>query len=110
MDRLVENSQDIGELKKDHISTHEKIEEIKETIFETNGKLDVFEQIHVKLAEQKADVMTCEDNLKYQVKLLNDRMGEIAERSERDHGTFQILTGQCSDVMGELSKLKETYK
>ena len=32
MDRLLENSQDIGELKKDHISTHEKIEEIKETI------------------------------------------------------------------------------
>ena len=51
MDRLIENSQDIEHLKKDHISSNAKIEEIKDTIFETNGKLDVFEQINLKLAD-----------------------------------------------------------
>ena len=51
MDRLLENSQDIDLLKKDHISSNAKIEEIKDTIFETNGKLDIFEQINLKLAD-----------------------------------------------------------
>ena len=57
MDKMIDNTQDIDVLKKDHISSAEKIEEIKDTIFETNGKLDVFEQINVRLAEMKADVM-----------------------------------------------------
>ena len=55
-------------------------------------------------------MLAVEDNLKYQVKLLDDRMKGITERADRDHDTFEILTNQCSEVMGELSKLKETYQ
>ena len=55
-------------------------------------------------------MLALEDNLKYQVKLLNDKMTGITERADRDHDTFEILTNQCSEVMGELSQLKETYK
>lgn len=65
MDRLIENSQDIELIKTDVLSSNTKIEEIKETIFETNGKLDVFEQINMKLADSKAEILTVEDNLKY---------------------------------------------
>ena len=85
VDKMLDNTQDIDLLKKDHISSNEKIEEIKDTIFETNGKLDVFEQINVKLAEMKADVLTVEEQIKHQVKILNLRMQEVGDRAEADH-------------------------
>jgi hypothetical protein len=110
MDKMIDNTQDIDLLKKDHISSAEKIEEIKDTIFETNGKLDVFEQINVKLAEMKADVMTVEEQIKHQVKVLNLKMTEVSDRADADHSKFKLLADQCSDVMGELSQLKESYQ
>ena len=79
MDRLIENSQDIDHLKQEVASSNLKIEEIKDTIFETNGKLDIFEQINLRMAEQKADVLTLEEQLKYQVKTLTDKMKDTSE-------------------------------
>ena len=92
VDKMLDNTQDIDLLKKDHISSNEKIEEIKDTIFETNGKLDVFEQINVKLAEMKADVLTVEEQIKHQVKILNLRMQEVGDRAEADHSKSKLLS------------------
>ena len=110
MDKMIDNTQDIDVLKKDHISSAEKIEEIKDTIFETNGKLDVFEQINVRLAEMKADVMTVEEQIKHQGKALDLKVTEISDRADADHSKFKLLADQCSDVMGELAELKESYQ
>ena len=109
MDKLLENGQDIEHLKDNHRSTDTKLEEIKDTIFDTNGKLDVFEQINVKLAENRAEALALKDNLAYEVKQINDKIQEKFDVADRDHANATRLSGQCTEVMAELSKLKETY-
>ena len=71
--------------------------------------MDVFEQINVKLAENRAETMALKDNLKYEVTLIADKIQDKFDRADRDHDNATRLSDQCTDVMKELSELKEAY-
>jgi uncharacterized protein YwqG len=86
-----------------------KIENIKEVIFQSNGKLDVFEQINLRLANVEAERKILEDKVDYENKTMKGRMEEIDIRNEIQTKVFNNLQEHTSDVMKELSELKETY-
>lgn len=86
------------------------MENLKETIFETNGKLDVFEQINMKLANLEAERKILEDKCNYEFKSILGRIDETDQRSEIQTKVFKNLQEHTDDVMKELSVLKETYK
>ena len=82
---------------------------MRETIFQTNGKLDVFEQIHIKLANLAAEGKILDDKVEYENKTMKSRMEEIEQKAEIQTNVFQNLQTHTNDVMKELSELKETY-
>lgn len=86
------------------------MENLKETIFQTNGKLDVFEQINLKLANLEAERKILEDKVDYENKTMKDRMEVIDQNFEIQTKVFKNLQAHTEDVMQELSKLKETYQ
>ena len=87
-----------------------RVDELKETIFNTNGKLDVFEQINLKLAGGEAERKILANNIEFMEERVNTRMNQINEGIEIQTKIFQNLERHTEDVMSELSKLKETYK
>ena len=58
------------------------MENLKETIFQTNGKLDIFEQINLKLANLEAERKILEDKVDYENKTIKGRMDEITEQND----------------------------
>lgn len=50
VDRLVSYKDSINQVKTDGQKATKKIEELKDTIFNTNNKLDVFEQLNLRIA------------------------------------------------------------
>ena len=86
-----------------------KIENLRDTIFQTNGKLDIFEQINLKLANLEAERRILEDKVDYENKTMTSRMEEIDQRNEVQTKVFKNLQNHTEEVMKELSELKETY-
>ena len=56
-----------------------RIDDLKETIFNTNGKLDVFEQINLKLANNSAETKICADRVEHVESKVFERIGSINE-------------------------------
>jgi len=69
-------------VRQDHTKTEEKVENLKDTIFQTNGKLDVFEQINLKLANLEAERKILEAKVDYENKIITSQMEEIDQRAE----------------------------
>lgn len=110
VDRLVDHKDTINQLKQDQQKTDDKVENLKETIFQTNGKLDIFEQINMKLANLEAERKILEDKVDYENKTIKNRMEVIDQNFEIQTKVFKNLQSHTDDVMAELSKLKETYQ
>ena len=79
IDRLIDNQDNINQLRQEQEKTDAKVENLKETIFQTNGKLDIFEQINLKLANLEAERKILEDKVDYENKTIKGRMDEITE-------------------------------
>jgi len=86
-----------------------KIENLRETIFQSSGKLDVFEQINMKLANLEAERKILEDKVDYENKTMKIRMEDIDSKNEIQTKVFQNLQNHTEEVMLELSELKTTY-
>jgi hypothetical protein len=48
----------------------------------TSGKMDVFEQINVKIAQVEAEVKILEDKFAYENKNLNRRMEDVSKTAD----------------------------
>lgn len=68
-----------------------KIENLRDTIFQTNGKLDIFEQINLKLANLEAERKILEDKVDYENKNMKSRMEEIDQKNEIQTKVFKNL-------------------
>ena len=97
-------------MRQEQEKTDAKVENLKETIFQTNGKLDIFEQINLKLANLEAERKILEDKVDYENKTMKSRMDEITEQNDIQVKVFKNLQSHTEDVMKELSGLKETYQ
>ena len=71
--------------------TDGKLNNLRETIFQTDGKLDVFEKINLRLAELDAERKILDDKVEYETKTLKGRMVEIDERNEIQTKVFKNL-------------------
>ena len=96
-------------MRQDQEKMDAKIENIKDVIFQSNGKLDVFEQINLKLANLEAERKILEDKVDYENKTIKGRMEEIDSKNEIQTKVFNNLQSHTSDVLKELSELKVTY-
>jgi len=68
VDRIVNHKDLINQVKQDTNKAAKRIEELKETIFNTNNKLDVFEQINLKIAKAEAEIKILDDKFEYENK------------------------------------------
>ena len=96
-------------MRQDQKKQDTKIDNLRDTIFQTNGKLDIFEQINLKLANLEAERKILEDKVDYENKNSKSRMEEIDQRNEIQTKVFKNLQHHTEEVMKELSELKVTY-
>jgi peptidoglycan hydrolase CwlO-like protein len=82
VDRIVNHKDLINQVKQDANKAAKRIEELKETIFNTNNKLDVFEQINLKIAKAEAEIKILEDKFDYENKNVKSRMDEMSKQFE----------------------------
>ena len=108
--RVHDYEENIVKLRAEIPKVHERVDELDKIILETNGKLDVFEKIHLRLAELNAERLILEDHVNHHVKSLKSRMDEIDDQRARDQIVFKNIQHETDEVNDELSRLKETYK
>ena len=60
---LIQNEDSINQLFQEKEKVNGRIDELKETIFNTSGKLDVFEQINLKIANGAAETKILGDKV-----------------------------------------------
>jgi len=91
IDQIVGHKDNLNQLKKETSKSNRKIEELKETIFNTNNKLDVFEQINMRLATLDADRKVLEEKVDFENDKLKSRMDEIDHNNEVTAKVFSNL-------------------
>ena len=65
IDKIVENTDQVSQCKNHQLKQDSLIDELKETVYQTSGKLDVFEQINIKIANIEAERKILEDKVDY---------------------------------------------
>ena len=108
--RITEYEEDIVCLRAEIPKVNARVDELNKVILETDAKLDVFEKIHLRLAELNAERKILEDHVNHEVKSLKSRMNEIDDARMRDAIIFKNIQNETEEVNDELSRLKETYK
>ena len=76
---LIHNEDCINRLFQADEKVNTRVDELKETIFNTSGKLDVFEQINVKIAKWAAETKILNDKCQHVESKVFERMGTINE-------------------------------
>ena len=64
-DQLLDNKDNINQLHQENKKQNNRFEDLRETIFNTKGKLDVFEQISLKIADGAAKTKTLRDEITF---------------------------------------------
>ena len=90
-DQLVGNQDNIDRLHQENEKANGRIDELKETIFNTSGKLDVFEAINMKIAKGEAERKVLADNIEYTEKRVYTRMDTINEEHRIQSKVFENL-------------------
>ena len=66
VDRLVSTTDQLGHLKDEQNKAGKRVQDLKDTIFNTGDKLDVFEQIHERMNKIDAERMSLAEQVKYE--------------------------------------------
>ena len=74
IDRLLQHKEMIDTIKKDNKKTNDQLTNLREMVFKTDGKLDVFEEIHLRITDAVASVKLVEENFVNDRLNLNTRM------------------------------------
>ena len=78
IERVIEQKGQLQSVRKEAVNQTKKIEKLEDTVFNANAKLDIFEEINVKIAELRADHKCLEDKVDYENKGMKNRMEEIS--------------------------------
>ena len=108
--RVSDYEENIIALRAEIPKVNERIDELNRVVLETDAKLDVFEKIHLRLAELNAERKILEDHVNHEVKCLKSRAKELDDQRDRDQIVFKNMVRETEEVSDELSKLKDTYK
>ncbi len=75
LDRLVDNTDSINQLNKENKEKDYEIRKLKEMVFHSDEKLDVFEQINLRLAEGEANRKILEERVTSEVEGIKRHTG-----------------------------------
>ena len=107
--RMTEYDSKIERIRFEIPKCNARIDELKKIVMETDQKLDVFEKIHLRLAELNAERKILEDHVNYEVKTLKTRMTQMDEQREMDQKVFKRMQESADEQWKELVHLKEHY-
>ena len=82
--RVEDYEENIVALRHEIPKVNRRVDELDAVVLETGKKLDVFEQIHLRLAELNAERKILEDHVEHEVKTLKSRMHELDDQRDRD--------------------------
>lgn len=77
IDRLIKYNERIEALKKEQKYSQVDITKLQDAVFNTDKKMDVFEEIDVKIAKAVADIKNVENTFLYDRQQLHNRMDQI---------------------------------
>ena len=77
LDKLVANNDEIERLFEQIKEKDGRIQQLETVVFERDQPLDIFERIHVRIAEGTAATKSLENRLDEEVKILRTRMEEV---------------------------------
>jgi hypothetical protein len=75
-----------------------QIQELKDTIFNTGGKLDIFEKINAKMSSLDSDRRLLEEKVDYQNNVLTTKMDNTLERLEVNQKLFDNMQQHTKQV------------
>ena len=87
-----------------------RLDELRETIFNQRGRLDVFEQINLKIAKGEDERKLLAHNIKSIEQNVNAHLDAIDGTHNVQKKVFGNLEKYSKEVMSELSDLKSVYK
>jgi hypothetical protein len=61
VDRVLEQKSSLQNFRKEQSSFEKRIDKLEDTVFRKNAKLDIFEEIHIKIAKLRGDHKILED-------------------------------------------------
>ena len=82
VDRLVQQKDTQNQMQSTQSNHGTQIQELKDTIFNTGGKLDIFEKINAKMSSLDSDRRLLEEKVDYQNNVLTTKMDNTLERLE----------------------------
>ena len=87
-----------------------QIQELKDTIYNTGSKLDIFERINEKMSNLDSDRRLLEEKSNYQNNILTTKMDNTLERLEVNQKIFDNMQQHTKQVQNEVIELKDTYR
>jgi len=91
IDKLISHKDQINMVKQEVFKSSRKVDELRDMFLNTSGKLDVFEQINIKIAQAEAEVKILEDKFLFENKNLNRRMEDVTKTAELQSKVFGDL-------------------
>jgi uncharacterized coiled-coil DUF342 family protein len=110
VDKLIDHNVLISTARNENVRTEKKLEELKEMLFNTKNQFDVFDQINLRIAETNGSVKILDERLTFENKQLKSRMDEVDKKHDVAHSMFLNLQAHSSEIIQELSRLKDTYR
>jgi hypothetical protein len=87
-----------------------QIGELRETVFNTGSKLDIFEKINQRMSSLDADRRLLDEKVEYQNEVLTTKMTNTLERLDVNQKLFENMQLHTKQVQDELIELKTTYR
>jgi uncharacterized membrane-anchored protein YhcB (DUF1043 family) len=82
VDRLVQQKDTQNQMQTNQTTMANQIQELKDTIYNTGSKLDIFEKINQKMSNLDSDRRLLEEKVDYQNNVLTTKMDNTLERLE----------------------------
>lgn len=87
-----------------------QIQELKDTIYNTGSKLDIFEKINARMSALDSDRRLLEEKVDYHNGILSTKMENTLERLDVNQKLFDNMQLHTKQVQTELIELKDTYR
>lgn len=87
-----------------------QIAELRDTVFNSGSKLDIFEKINLRMSNLDSDRRILEEKVDYQNSILTSKMDNTLERLAVNQKLFDNMQLHTKQVQSEVIELKNTYR
>lgn len=110
VDRLVQQKDTQNQMGANQTAMTSQIQELKDTIYNTGSKLDIFEKINARMSALDSDRRLLEEKVDYHNGILSTKMENTLERLDVNQKLFDNMQLHTKQVQTELIELKDTYR